>query len=130
MLAQHSAFVPARQGSGIVSGMSGNRAGAGAPSAVPMGLAGLGRDLRKDLGKDLGSRSDHPLHVPVLLAEVMEALQIRAGGTFIDATFGAGGYTQALVSAYETTRVLALDRDHAAVRDAAPLLAPAPPPLT
>ncbi len=53
-------------------------------------------------------------HVPVLLDEVIEALSPKFGDTVVDATFGAGGYTRALL---ETgARVIAFDRDPAAVR--------------
>lgn len=48
-------------------------------------------------------------HAPVLLAEVIEALSPRAGDVIIDATFGAGGYTRAILATGAT--VIALDRD-------------------
>ena len=48
-------------------------------------------------------------HAPVLLAEVMEALHPRAGDVIIDATFGAGGYSRAILEMGAT--VIALDRD-------------------
>lgn len=54
-------------------------------------------------------------HVPVLLEEAVAALAPRPGGVYLDATFGAGGYTRALL-AHEDARVLALDRDPSAVR--------------
>lgn len=54
-------------------------------------------------------------HAPVLLPEVLEALRPQGGGFFLDATFGAGGYSRALLD-YPETRVLALDRDPSAVR--------------
>ncbi len=38
-----------------------------------------------------------PPHVPVLLAEVLDALQPREGGLIVDGAFGAGGYAQALL---------------------------------
>lgn len=48
-------------------------------------------------------------HAPVLLDEVIEALAPRAGEVIIDATFGAGGYTRAILATGAT--VIGLDRD-------------------
>ncbi|QTC90059.1 16S rRNA (cytosine(1402)-N(4))-methyltransferase RsmH [Brevundimonas goettingensis] len=48
-------------------------------------------------------------HAPVLIAEVIEALSPKPGETMIDATFGAGGYTRAILST--GAEVIALDRD-------------------
>ncbi len=48
-------------------------------------------------------------HAPVLLDEVIEALAPKAGDVIIDATFGAGGYTRAILATGAT--VIALDRD-------------------
>lgn len=53
------------------------------------------------------------LHVPVLLAEVLTALNVQPGDVVIDATFGAGGYTRALLDAGAT--VHAFDRDPDAI---------------
>ncbi len=55
-------------------------------------------------------------HVPVMLAEVLAALQPADGETYIDGTFGAGGYTSAILQAADC-RVLALDRDPRAIAD-------------
>ena len=52
-------------------------------------------------------------HVPVLLEEVIAALAPTPGETMIDATFGAGGYSRALLS--RGARVIALDRDPDAI---------------
>ncbi len=61
-------------------------------------------------------------HTPVLLREVVAALKPQAGERYLDATFGAGGYSRALLKV-EGTRVLALDRDPSAVRNGAGLVA-------
>ncbi|HEX6442806.1 MAG TPA: 16S rRNA (cytosine(1402)-N(4))-methyltransferase RsmH [Stellaceae bacterium] len=61
-------------------------------------------------------------HVPVLLHEVLAALAPRDGATYVDATFGAGGYSAALLEAARC-RVLGIDRDPDALRRAAPLAA-------
>lgn len=53
-------------------------------------------------------------HIPVLLSQVLANLQPRDGETYIDATFGAGGYTRAILDAADCN-VLALDRDPEAV---------------
>lgn len=49
-------------------------------------------------------------HVPVLLTEVIDALKPRSGGLYVDGTFGAGGYTRAVLG-IEGTRVIGIDRD-------------------
>lgn len=49
-------------------------------------------------------------HVSVLLAEVLEALSPQDGEVFVDATFGAGGYSRAILDAADCT-VLGVDRD-------------------
>jgi len=62
-------------------------------------------------------------HVPVLLAEVCEALQVARGGDFVDGTFGAGGYAAAFLDAHPANRVIAIDRDPDAVAAGAALAA-------
>ena len=49
-------------------------------------------------------------HVPVLLQEVVEGLAVVPGETLVDGTFGAGGYTKALLGA-GAGRVIGFDRD-------------------
>jgi len=49
-------------------------------------------------------------HYPVLLNELISIITPQHGGTFIDCTFGQGGYTKKILS-YKDTKVIALDRD-------------------
>jgi 16S rRNA (cytosine1402-N4)-methyltransferase len=60
-------------------------------------------------------------HIPVLVRPVIEHLDIHDGGIYIDGTFGAGGYAQAILAAADC-KVLALDRDQSAVANAAGLV--------
>lgn len=64
--------------------------------------------------------SDAP-HIPVLLDEVLDALAIQPGETHVDGTFGAGGYTRAMLGA--GAKVVAFDRDPTAVANGATLVA-------
>ncbi|MGH1575344.1 16S rRNA (cytosine(1402)-N(4))-methyltransferase RsmH [Methylobacterium sp. P31] len=63
-------------------------------------------------------------HVPVLLDEVVEALKTE-GGLAVDGTFGAGGYTRALLAADPALQVLAIDRDPTAIAGGQALVAEA-----
>ena len=53
-------------------------------------------------------------HAPVLCEEVMEAFAERSPGRFLDATFGGGGHSRALLEGDPDNHVVALDRDPAA----------------
>jgi 16S rRNA (cytosine1402-N4)-methyltransferase len=53
-------------------------------------------------------------HVPVLVSDVIAALQLQGGETAVDGTFGAGGYTRAMLSA-GAGRVIGFDRDPDAI---------------
>jgi len=53
-------------------------------------------------------------HVPVLVREVVDALQPRDGGRYVDGTFGAGGYSSAMLNRADC-QVFAIDRDPDAV---------------
>ena len=49
-------------------------------------------------------------HYPVMLNQVLSIISPQHGGTFIDCTFGAGGYSQAILK-FPNTKVFAIDRD-------------------
>jgi 16S rRNA (cytosine1402-N4)-methyltransferase len=61
------------------------------------------------------SESSAP-HVPVLIDEVIASLRIQSGETHVDGTFGAGGYTRALLGE-GAGRVIAFDRDPQAIEE-------------
>ncbi len=50
-------------------------------------------------------------HIPVLLSPVLAQLDCQSGGVFADGTFGAGGYTRAILNANPDNKVIAFDRD-------------------
>ncbi len=58
--------------------------------------------------------SAYQQHQPVLLRETIDVLQPRAGGVYVDGTFGAGGYSQAMLEAAEC-HVYGIDRDPMAI---------------
>lgn len=63
------------------------------------------------------------VHLPVLAAEVLSALEPERGGTFVDCTVGLGGHARALLES-GATRVIGLDRDRDALVVAGETLAP------
>jgi len=50
-------------------------------------------------------------HVPVLLAESVDGLEIKANGDYVDVTFGGGGHSREIFSRLETGRLFAFDQD-------------------
>jgi len=67
-------------------------------------------------------------HIPVLLDAVVAGLAIAPGETHVDATFGAGGYTRAMLAA--GAEVIAFDRDPDAITEGQPLVGDADGRLT
>ena len=68
-------------------------------------------------------------HTPVMLADVLAALAPRDGGIYVDGTFGAGGYSRAILEAAQCS-VYAIDRDPSAIAGGASLIAAFPGRLT
>jgi len=64
-------------------------------------------------------------HHPVMLDQVLSIISPQHGGTFIDCTFGGGGYSKAILK-YPGTKVVALDRDKATQKYANSLLSKFP----
>lgn len=56
------------------------------------------------------------LHVPVLLNEVVSGIAPKDGGIYVDGTFGAGGYSQAVLEEADC-RVIGIDRDPFAIEN-------------
>lgn len=65
---------------------------------------------------ETGAAGGPARHLPVMLREVFSSLKPKDGGKYIDATFGAGGHTRALLEA-ANCRVLGFDRDPRTVAD-------------
>jgi 16S rRNA (cytosine1402-N4)-methyltransferase len=61
--------------------------------------------------------SDMEKHYPVLLNELISIISPQHGGTFIDCTFGQGGYTKKILD-FPDTKVIALDRDSESMKEA------------
>lgn len=62
--------------------------------------------------------SDQPYHIPALLPQCLEALDIRPGGIYVDATYGGGGHSRAImerVDAAEGGHLYSFDQDMDAV---------------
>ncbi|WP_460290839.1 16S rRNA (cytosine(1402)-N(4))-methyltransferase, partial [Bradyrhizobium diazoefficiens] len=60
-------------------------------------------------------------HIPVLGREAIDHLAPREGGIYVDATFGAGGYSRAILDV-PGTRLIAIDRDRTAIAGGAELV--------
>jgi 16S rRNA (cytosine1402-N4)-methyltransferase len=75
------------------------------------------------------SPSDDGRHVPVMLDDVLSALDPHDAEVFVDGTFGAGGYSRAILAA-ANTQVIGIDRDQTAVAGAMDLVSSAKGRLT
>lgn len=64
--------------------------------------------------------ADDVPHYPVMLAEVLEALALKEGGVYVDGTFGAGGYSRAILNT-ANCNLYGIDRDPSVKAFAEPL---------
>lgn len=63
--------------------------------------------------------SPNPSHLPVLYAQVLDGLRVRADGTYLDGTFGRGGHAAGVLSQLgEEGRLLVMDKDPTAIAEA------------
>lgn len=64
--------------------------------------------------------SDSPYHIPALFEEAIESLDIKPGGTYIDATFGGGGHSRGIIEKLDKGigRLFGVDQDEDAVNKA------------
>lgn len=81
-------------------------------------MSGRGIENGVSRGDSHGAKRGPAGHIPVLLSNVLEALDPKDGELYIDGTFGAGGYTRAILEQAEC-RILAIDQDPQAVARAA-----------
>ena len=65
--------------------------------------------------------SGNAKHYPVLLNEIISIITPQYGGTFIDCTFGQGGYSKKILD-YPDTKVIAIDRDIESIKKAENIL--------
>ena len=59
-----------------------------------------------------------PIHLPVMTAEVVDALKVETGGVYLDCTVGEGGHAEAVVRAADDVSLLGIDLDRDALRTA------------
>lgn len=65
---------------------------------------------------------DGGLHIPVMVREAAECLNLRPGGVYVDGTFGRGGYTTEILNHDAGVKVIGIDRDPSANISATSLL--------
>jgi 16S rRNA (cytosine1402-N4)-methyltransferase len=74
------------------------------------------------MGGDSNAVAGGPVrHIPVLARRVIDWLAVKQGGLYVDATFGGGGYTRAILQTPDT-RVIGIDRDRNAIAAGASLV--------
>jgi len=59
-----------------------------------------------------------PYHIPVMLAQCIEGLQINPSGVYVDVTFGGGGHSKAILENLKNGKLAAFDQDADAAKNA------------
>lgn len=62
------------------------------------------------------------MHIPVLLNEVIEFMQVKRDGVYLDGTFGGGGHSSAILRAADNVKLYCVDQDKAAINRASDTL--------
>jgi 16S rRNA (cytosine1402-N4)-methyltransferase len=101
--------------------IGGPGAGRAAQGGILRAIGGSGIWSIAMIAGDEGPPGGSGGHIPVLVDRVVEWLAPHAGGRYVDATFGAGGYTRAILQTAEA-RVVGLDRDQGAIARGADLV--------
>jgi 16S rRNA (cytosine1402-N4)-methyltransferase len=100
------------------------------PGAAQAGRGGIRRAIGSERIRSIAmiAGGDDPVlagasagHIPVLAGRVVEWLAVHADALYVDATFGAGGYTRAILQTADA-RVLGVDRDQGAIARGADLV--------
>src|SRR5580698_10058230 len=80
--------------------------------------------LSPSVGRMDGGKMERPQHVPVLLEESLEYLNVQPGGVYVDATLGLGGHSAAIARKLGASgRLICFDRDPEAMAKAQARLA-------
>ena len=58
-----------------------------------------------------------PYHIPVLLSESVDGLALKPGGIYVDATFGGGGHSRAILAQLKGGRLYAFDQDEEVLKN-------------
>jgi len=57
------------------------------------------------------SKTMSDYHIPVMLNECLEGMNIKADGTYVDVTFGGGGHSRSILQQLDTGKLIAFDQD-------------------
>ncbi|MCL6120194.1 MAG: 16S rRNA (cytosine(1402)-N(4))-methyltransferase, partial [Deltaproteobacteria bacterium] len=91
---------------------SGKKSGGG------VDIDGTGEYVRKAQPQPQSKAVQSAVHIPVLLKEAMDALNIRRGNVYVDGTLGGGGFSEAILKKLDGEGFLiGIDRDFSAVKN-------------